>query len=217
MTDTVHNALRCGACIVAAHGVSHVLLSPCAETTIWFSMHVIVNLATAWYAFPSLAHVLRGDPHVAIPHPTGHDYTPVLSAFLLHLYHCAVFRISPDDRFHHVMFALVMGVPSILYANEAVNAMLFAISGIPGAIIYTVIVSRRLGWTRVSEPRVSVLVNLFVRLPLVVWINASYLSTPTVLRPPAPVVFTQVFLSTSNAIGYSLQALVRARRGPRKK
>lgn len=110
-----------------------------------------------------------------------------------------------------------MGVPSLLYANDAVNAMLFAISGVPGAIIYTVIVLRRLGWTHVSEPRVSALVNLLLRLPLVVWINTVYLSTTTFSQPPALVVFTQVFLSTSNALGYSLQALVRTRRGSRKK
>ncbi len=180
-------------------------------------MHVIVNLATAWYAFPSLVHVFRGDPHIATPHPVGHDYTPVLLAVLLHLYHCVLFRLSDDDRFHHVMFALVMGVPSIMYANDAVNAMLFAISGVPGAIIYTVIVMRRLGWTHISEPRISALVNLCFRLPLVILINASYLATPAFSRPPAPVVFTQVCLSTSNAVGYSLQALVRARRGTRKK
>lgn len=180
-------------------------------------MHVIVNLATAWYAFPSLVHVLHGDPHIAIPHPVGHDYTPVLLAMLLHLYHCLVFQLSNDDRFHHVLFALVMGVPSMMYANDAVNAMLFAISGMPGAIIYTVIMLRRFGWTRISEPRVSALVNLFFRLPLVVCINAIYLSVPSFSRPPAPVVLTQVFLSTSNAIGYSLQALVRARQGTRKK
>lgn len=217
MMHNVHNALYCSLYIIATHVVSQWFLAASSETTVWFGMHILVNLATAWHAFPSLALVFHGDPHIAIAHPVGHDYAPVVLAVLLHLYHCVLFRLSVDDRFHHVTFVLVMGVPSLMYANDAVNAMLFAISGVPGAIIYTVIVLRRLGWTNISEPRVSALVNLLLRLPLVVWINASYLSTPTFSRPPAFVVFTQVFLSTSNAIGYSLQALVRVRQRSRKK
>lgn len=192
-------------------------LAPCADTTIWIGMHIIVNVAIALYAFPSIVLVSRGDPHIAVAHPVGHDYTPLLLAILLHLYHCVLFRLSNNDRFHHMMFALVMGVPSLIYANDAVNAMLFAISGLPGAIIYTVIVLRRLGLTHISEPRASTNVNLLLRAPLVVWINAAYLSTPTFSRPPALVVFIQVFLSTFNAFGYSLQALIRVRQRTRKK
>lgn len=215
--DIVQNALYCNVYILAAHAVSHMLLAPCADTTIWFGMHAIVNLAIAWYAFPSIVFVFRDDPSIAVTHPVDHDYTPPLLAILLHLYHCVLFRLSNDDRFHHVMFALVMGVPSLIYANDAVNAMLFSISGLPGAIIYTVVVLRRSGLTQISEPHVSAVVNLLLRTPLVVWINMTYLSTPTFSRPPTLVVFAQVFLSTCNALGYSLQALVRARRETRKK
>ena len=73
MTDILQNALCCSACIVVAHAVSHMLLAPCADTTTWFGMHVIVNVATAWYAFPYLVLALRDDPRIAIAHPAGHD------------------------------------------------------------------------------------------------------------------------------------------------
>lgn len=210
-----HSLLTCMLYVVASHHLSRLVLPPCAPTTVWFAMHVAVNMGISYSAAPSLARVLRQDPRVGVAHPPDHNYTPLFLAVLLHAYHCAVFDLSPDDRFHHILFAFIMGLPSMLYANDAVNAMLFAISGLPGAIIYTTILLRRLGCTSVSEPRVSALVNLLLRLPLVMWINASYLST--VARPPLPAVAVQVFLSSANAMGYSLQALARARRGARKK
>lgn len=210
-----HSPLTCMLYVVASHHLSRLILPPCAPTTVWVAMHLAVNMGIAYSALPSLTRVLRQDPHVGVAHPPDHNYTPLLLAVLLHAYHCAVFDLNPGDRFHHLLFVLIMGLPSVLYANDAVNAMLFAISGVPGAIIYTAILLRRLGCTNVSEPRVSALVNVLLRLPLVMWMNACYLST--VARPPLPVVVMQVFLSSANAIGYSLQALARARRGARKK
>ena len=195
-------------CVMASHRACSWSLEPCPASTVWFAMHVLVNAAIAYSSLPSLRHVLYQDPGIGVPHPPDHNYDPLLLAVLLHVYHCVFFDLSSDDRFHHLLFAFIMGVPSILYANDAVNAMLFAISGVPGAIIYVTILLRRFGLTNVSETRVSVLVNLFLRLPLVLWINASYLSA--VNRPPMLVVAVQVFLSSSNAIGYSLQALLRA-------
>lgn len=181
----------------------------------WFGMHILVNLVVSWFAFPSLVRTLRGDARIATVHSMGNDQTPVILALLLHVYHSIVFRLSNDDLLHHILFVLVMGTPSLIYTNDAVNATLFSISGIPGAIIYSVIIVRRLGYKRISEPHVSVLVNVLIRLPLVIWVNTSYLSCAPP-RPPMTVVISQVILSTSNALGYSVQAIVRARRESQK-
>ena len=210
--------LSCLLFVAASHLFSWAFLRRRAEdnrsSTVWFAMHAIVNGAIAATSTESLRRVLAGEPNIALAHPPMHNYTPLALALILHTYHCIFFHLTRDDLFHHTLFALVMGIPSVLYANDAVNAMLFAVSGVPGGIIYATIVARRLGWTTVSEPRVSALVNVTLRLPLVIWINASYLAAPS--APPRAAVLFQTFLSSANAIGYSMQAVHRVRRGMRK-
>lgn len=184
--------------------------------TVWCLMHVFSNLVVARYTVSSVLLTLSDPVQAVVVHSPGLDFFPVTLALVLHLYHALVFPMSRDDSVHHVVFALVMGVPSLLYANEAVNAMLFAVTGVPGAIIYMVVVLRRRMWPFLNERSISAFVNTSMRAPLVLCIDVAYLTglymSTTERHPPWWVVVLQVGLSATNAVVYTRQACVRAAR-----
>lgn len=215
MTSTF---VAASALVLACHALAIGLLPRRARTssTVWCLLHALCNVVVARRTLPALlaAHAATG-AWIA-PHRRGIDYLPLAAGVLLHLYHSVAFPLTFDDRFHHVLFALIMGVPSVLYVNDAVNAMLFAVCGAPGALIYLTVVYKREVDPNVDEPRVSAAVNLLLRAPLVLGVNTAYARAlrafPDVRAPPAWAVGVQILLSTGNALYYAWQSWTRLRR-----
>ena len=193
---------------VAVPRLVHPLRKP--RETYWCAIHAIVNVAVMYVAWPSLWALLGGDAEAAAPHADRR--AAVALAMWLHVYHAVFYSLSPDDRMHHTLFVAVLGTPSYVYASHATNAVLYFLSGLPGALIYGLIVAQRcgrlLGW---SEPRVSAAVNLGLRMPGVLACTAAYASRLH-RDVPRTVVAMQLALPLINVVYYATQSYARARR-----
>ena len=181
------------------------------EHTRWCAVHAASNAVVAATALPSLVIVSR-DPWTSL---TAHaTRLPITMAMWLHAYHALLYSMSTDDRMHHLVFVLLLGTPSYVYAHPITNMMLFFLSGVPGGLIYALVALRRCGIARSwDEPRFSARVNLLLRAPGVLWGTTCLLLATT--RPcdvPTPVLAMQLVLPVCNAVYYARQSLERVRR-----
>lgn len=203
--------------------VSHILARlvlprDVSSSTTWFFMHALCNAALCVRALPSLALLWAGDLSSVRVGEESLDVFPILLAVELHLYHCVAFPLTWHDMFHHVFFAGVLGVPSLLYPVHATSAMLVFLSGLPGGLIYLLITARRCGFLlRVDEPLASALINLFLRSAgiltcLVQYARTLHASPATAPLPPWIVRVLQFSLSSFNAAYYTSQSVERYRR-----
>ena len=183
------------------------------EHTRWCALHALSNLVIAAVAWPSLC-ALADDPL-----SDSDPCFPAVLAVQLHAYHAFRFDLSLDDRAHHFLFVAVLGFPSLAYPHRATHAMLFFLSGLPGAIIYALVAARRCGLARsVDERGVSALVNLCFRAPGVVYVLSRF--APALLfshfpssslhaPPPLWVALMQLSLPAANVFFYAAQAVRR--------
>lgn len=184
---------------------------PKAAHTRWCAIHAIVNLALCTVAWPDLVAVARAPVQSPLEPPTSTQ--PVALALWLHLYHSVCYALSVDDMAHHLLFALLLGVPSYIHARRITNAMLFFLSGLPGALIYALVALRRVGICRAwDEPRFSLAVNTGLRAPGILCGVACVLAQPHVAGVPRVVLAMQVGLPALNAIYYTHQSWRRVAR-----
>ena len=109
------------------------------------------------------------------------------------------------------MFALVMGTPSLVYANRVNNMNLFFLTGLPGGLIYVLLCLRKCGlclsW---DEPLLSCCINVLLRAPGILWSCACLVISGGV-GLPSWVMGLQLGLSSANAIGYAHLSYTRCR------
>ena len=184
---------------------------PSHKHTRWFLVHALANAVVAKTAMADVILVANHPMSETLVVPD--TVIPVECALLVHLYHAALYSLSTQDRAHHVIFALVMGLPSYIFARRITNVMLFFLSGFPGGLIYVLLFCRRLGvlveW---NEPRVSVCVNCLVRAPGMLWACTCVFLADNATAVPLVVLAIQVSLSASNAIFYATQSWTRYNR-----
>lgn len=194
--------------IPLSHGVSCLLLRRHNSVTQWWLMHVICNVATCLMVYQDLSELAKGLP---VAHPS--DRQAVIFVVSMHVYHALMFPLSPDDRFHHVVFAFILGLPTVLFSCRASNAMLFFLSGFPGALIYTLLVFRRCSMLRsCNEPMFSCFVNVCIRSLGILLCNIRYgidYFYDEKNEIPFSIFALQSGLSTFNAIYYTQQSIRR--------
>lgn len=178
--------------------------------TRWCLVHALVNACVAGLAFPGLVRTwtLADD---ALLHPVGRGCVGL--AIALHIYHAVWYDLSSDDRVHHILFAFVLGGPSWVYATSPVLATLWFLSGVPGGVLYGVIVLRRWGWVDWHEPTWSLWINAALRLPGVVVCLvqlARLLAAHGASGLPVWVMAMQFLLPAANAAYYTWQSVGRA-------
>lgn len=179
-------------------------LAPTDSKTRWFAVHALANAIVSITAVPDLLGVAT-DAKQADYEPD--NLIPVLMALSLHIYHVVFYHISAEDRLHHILFALVMGLPSYIYARRITNVMLFFLSGFPGGLIYTLLTARRLGQGRwIHEPKASFCINAFIRAPGMLWAAGCALQYSNV---PVMLLGVQITLSVCNALFYTWQSYER--------
>lgn len=189
-----------------------------APHTRWCVVHALCNFVVCWTSLPDLSMVVLDPWSQPLARPAS--LLPVTLTLWLHLYHVVFYALSYDDRVHHLLFALVLGVPSYVYARRITNTMLFFLSGLPGGLIYALVALRRLHpsmFGAYDEPRVSLYINLLCRAPGILW--ASICQTlhffvgedESARSIPVVVLFMQVSLSSCNAVFYTQQSWSRCR------
>jgi hypothetical protein len=210
---------------VAAHAAASALVLAAADAaarrvvvgaykradTRWCFVHAVANLVVAAC---TLRFVLRAD---TLDEPEARF--PITLAVALHAYHALRYELSRADWIHHAVFVPTIAVPGLLYDwRNLGNAQLFFMCGLPGAVLYAVVVARRASPAArraLPEARISAAVNVGVRAPGVLLSCARLLrahragALPGV---PTPFVLLQLALAPANALYYAHEAVARARR-----
>ena len=178
----------------------------------WHVLHILVNVliaATTAYA------LLR--PAVTDCAPSARPSTfPITLAVWTHVWHCVFFHPTWADWQHHLVFVPTLGVPGLWWDwGSCGDAQLFYVCGLPGACIYAMSVAKACGWTRVARvaPALTYAINLFVRMPGILWAQHRLWSSWTAGVPEAPTwaVMVQVVLGATNAVYYTFDAAARVR------
>lgn len=179
-------------------------------------MHIFCNMVVASMVWLDMMIMLDSPKKGA--DITSRDAS--IFAVSVHVYHAVAFALTWEDRFHHTIFAGIMGGLTASYPSHASNAALLFLSGLPGGLIYFLLVARRCGHLRfVNEPLFSAFVNIFVRLLGIVVCLICFvyglLSESQTRHPPLSIGVLQFILCLGNGLYYTHQSVVRALRGRR--
>jgi hypothetical protein len=151
----------------------------------WILLHFLGNLAVAVLSGYSFLTVVI-DPLSALT-PRDETSYPLLIVLSMHLYHLLRFKVSPDDVFHHVIYVFFLA-GSFLYwdVGNFLNAMLFLMCGLPGALDYLMILS--------LPPKVrskyNRIITLYIRSPLVS--SLTYIMALNIFKTELPPILSLV-------------------------
>ena len=180
------------------------------EHTRWCAVHAAVNAVVCVFAWADLGAVWFTPESCLVSNVASG--LPVCLSIWLHAYHVIFYDLSEDDRAHHLLFVVILGVPSYMYVRPITNWMLFFLNGLPGGLIYSLIALRRCGWmTTWDEPLFSAAVNLLLRAPGV-FLGILCLAlgmTHSSHLVPTPVLAMQIILPFGNVVYYAHQSVVR--------
>ena len=181
-----------------------------AETR-WCAVHAAANAVVAALTW---RHVASADTRDELE-----AKFPITLTVAVHVYHALFYELSASDLAHHAIFIPTIAVPGVLYDWQNLgNAQLFFMCGLPGALLYTVVVARRVApGTRayLPEARISAAVNVGMRAPgvfLAAWRLWMACTGGTLPGVPLLCVAAQLVLAPANASYYAYEAIARARR-----
>ena len=201
--------------IFASHLVSEFAIRgiPKLEETRWFLVHFLVNLLVT---FCTASHVAAFfvKPSLLYKDSTYASKLPIAAVIGVHMYHVLWYDLRREDFFHHFVFLPTIGVPGYLYEWGGIgNLQLFFICGLPGMVLYYVLIMKR---TRSNfdpnlEPALTAYLNVWVRMPGVLIANflLLYAFFNGFVNPPVWAFLCQVVLAPVNAIYYARQAWFR--------
>ena len=209
--------VRSAALLYVAHMFSRLMCSRMRtkkeqRTTTWLAVHAIVNLSISIQVLPSMRAVYACTASNATETclaTLGQAPQPMQEAGLLHLYHVLFYNLSGEDIFHHALFASGLILPGIIYDwGPLANHELFYIHGFPGFLIYAYIVARRLfRWPTSIEPLLSALVNVFVRMPGILYSSwLLFRIVPFMTTVPMWAIALNLALAPANAVYYAHQS-----------
>jgi len=139
------------------------ILQQCGSRARWFCMHSIGNAVVAAGTAGDMAAC-------AADHSRSREMAawlmPAGMAFSMHLYHCAAFKLRPEDWSHHLLF--VFGVTPLvaMHPTRGMSVCLFFCTGFPGMLDYwlLVLVKTRKLHKRVQK-RAAGFINAYMRMP----------------------------------------------------
>ena len=186
--------------------------------TEWFALHAIVNLITFILCIPSVIYTIFSPSTSSNINLYSNSYANSSEAMCLciwmHIYHCFAYKLTKDDILHHFLFVTLLAVPGYYYNWGIIgNCQLFFMNGLPGCIIYTLLVLQRCGlMLEVNEKNVSAYTNLCLRTPGILFSSLvlTYSFFNGLVDVPSWAVWLQIVLSPLNAIYYAHQSYVRA-------
>ena len=188
------------------------------RTTEWFALHAVVNLITFMSCIPAVVYTVLEPSTSSNSELYSKSYAsssePMCLCIWMHVYHCFGYKLTKDDILHHFVFVTLLAFPGYYYNWGIIgNCQLFFINGLPGCIIYTLLVLQRCGlMLGVNEKVVSAYTNLCLRTPGILFSSSvlTYSFFNGLVDVPAWAVYLQVILSPFNAIYYAHQSYVRA-------
>lgn len=121
-----------------ALGIAHIALRTLLgkrldESGQYFLLHVLANTYIVAAALPDTLHVLA-HPLDALDETDRLSHGTVMA---IHLYHVLFFKLSADDRQHHIISVGLVGTMVYMFRwGRSVNSVNFFICGLPGGLDY---------------------------------------------------------------------------------
>jgi|MDTB01.1.fsa_nt_gb hypothetical protein len=188
------------------------------NSTRWFIEHAIMNYIISILTTPHIVSALDDIDKVLDANHHGDTRLPLCLAVVLHVYHTLFFGLSEEDKLHHMVFVSLLAIPGLAWQWGVLGScQCFFICGLPGAIIYTLLAFRRLGYMQhVNEPMVSYTMNVFVRAPGILACTFAFVYTIWKGNPlpNAPILawILQILFAPINGIYYAAQSRNRLNR-----
>jgi len=143
---------------------------------IWFRLHSIVNIIGLCYA--------ANDTHEYFTDPLYSDLTPNSTQPMhivmgLHLFHIlyskslfGVWSLNYLDWIHHIVMCLILTIPYIdISCAKTSNAVIFFVSGLPGAIDYYLMALVKEKQLSVAvEKKINTYLNVYLRSPGILYV-----------------------------------------------
>ena len=216
MAELVQDALHATVPIGILHLLASLVIRPPVhkyKETRWFFIHCFVNARIALLTLPVIRAFVSNPELLYSENSHLASKVPICTAIWLHLYHVCFYEMRKDDVWHHVVFVPTIALPGYLYEWGGFgNFQLFFICGLPGCIIYAVLVWNRMNSSsKWNEPMISAVVNIGIRMPGVILANGMLIHAVYNGRVNAPFVFViiQVTLAPFNAVYYARQSFQR--------
>ena len=210
-------------CLSIAHCASLFVkpLNPQKTHTVrWFAVHAIINLVLSVHTFRSVYKAIQmpfDAANVQLHLNTFESSKfPMCLALWLHFYHVIFYPLSSQDIFHHCLFVTLLPLPGYIFDWGILgNCNLFFICGLPGGLIYILLIMQKCGmFLTIDEPRFSAFINVLFRCPGILF--SSLLLTQNtisgVCTAPILCVIIQVSLGCFNALYYAHQSIERTLR-----
>ena len=102
----------------------------------WFFVHSFSNILITYYSFSDLKKVITNIDSINNFTWNEESYLSFWISILTHIYHILFFKLSNDDILHHFTMVLIAGSLEYSQKNIICPAVLFFLSGFPGAIDY---------------------------------------------------------------------------------
>lgn len=133
--------------------------------------NIIITICTTYQVYQVLTQPL-----------IVYKLSPILSiiTYILHIYHYAFYKITFDEKLHHLINVFIV-IPLLwLNYNNICDASLFFMTGLPGGITYLLLFFVKLGYiANIREKYISKYINLWLRGPgciimaYIIFINLS--------------------------------------------
>lgn len=178
----------------------------------WFSVHALCNFVVAVYTTSAMLQLWNIDENACLP---GQDVSPVpiVITVLLHVWHGLAYPLTTDDKFHHLLFIPLIGMPGCVWDwGRCGDAQLWFLNGVPGGSIYTLLAMQKYGMaTTVFEPAFTALVTTFVRLPGGIMAALQLISALRAGKIDVPLlpIILQLTLGPFNASYYAVSSMRR--------
>lgn len=132
----------------------------------WFFIHSISNTFITYYSIPDLITCLQ-DPYNIYKHNWNENsYNSFIISMLTHLYHIIFFKLTNNDKIHHLLMVIISGSIEYYTKNIITSAGLFFVTGLPGAIDYFLLYLVKLNKiSKKSEKIIYIYLSAFIRSP----------------------------------------------------
>lgn len=176
----------------------------------WYLVHAIVNTIVTFLVFPDLIHVLKYPLNIA---GINHYTLPLSLVLALHVFHIIIDykQMTIIDWIHHLVLSLFVGVVMMfLIRGPIINYGLFFLSGFPGGIDYYMLALNKYGLlNRITEKRINVSLNMWIRLPgilsicVIGYVNEVVGTTQNLPYRMPGIIYLMILFNAGNAIFFA--------------
>ena len=151
-----------GICLVGIYLCDLFIKKICKKSR-WFMLHAVTNIV--------ISYITITDVISSILEPENSSQQPSILitgniAFVLHFYHCIMFKLRIQDWLHHIMSCFVFIPTCMNYVSKGLSVFYFFCTGFPGAIDYMYLSLEKENFiSKKKRKHMTSLINAYIRMP----------------------------------------------------